>query len=87
MYEQCHSGGFNGPTIANSKAKYTTVASACVEANNSIGGAAFDPFARDWISAMAGHTPSGGALASNPDVNNDGSARSFQLRRLGARSL
>jgi hypothetical protein len=72
MYEQCHSGGFNAPTIANSKAKYTTVSSACLEANNSIGGASFDPFARDWISAMAGHTPTGGALASNPDVNNNG---------------
>ena len=78
MYEQCHSGGFNWPTIANSKAKYTTVASACVEANNSIGGAAFDPFARDWISAMAGHTPSGSALASNPDVNNDGSVSAHE---------
>jgi hypothetical protein len=72
MYEQCHSGGFNGPTIANSKATYTTVSSACTEPNNSIGGATFDPFARDWISAMAEHTPSGGALAFDPDVNNNG---------------
>jgi Peptidase C13 family len=72
MYEQCHSGGFNGPTIANSKATYTTVSAACLEANNSIGGAQFDPFARDWIAAMAGHTPSGGVLAFNPDVNGNG---------------
>jgi hypothetical protein len=72
MYEQCHSGGFNGPTLANSKATHTTVSSACLEANNSIGGATFDPFARDWIAAMAGHTTSGAALAFNPDVNNNG---------------
>ena len=72
MYEQCHSGGFNAPTIANSKATYTTVASACLEANNSIGGATFDPFARDWIAAMAGHIPSGGALAFDPDVSHNG---------------
>jgi len=72
MYEQCHSGGFNAPTIANSKATYTTVASACLEANNSIGGATFDPFARDWIAAMAGHTPTGTALAFNPDTNHNG---------------
>jgi hypothetical protein len=72
MYEQCHAGGFNAPTIANSKAKYTTVSSACLEPNNSIGGATFDPFARDWISAMSGATPSGGALAFNPDTSNNG---------------
>jgi hypothetical protein len=72
MYEQCHSGGFNAPTIANSKATYTTVSSACIEANNSNGGPSFDPFARDWIAGMAGHTPTGGALAFNPDTNGNG---------------
>jgi Peptidase C13 family len=72
MMEQCHSGGFNGPVTANSKATYTSIASACIEPNNSIGGAQFDPFARDWIAAMAGHTPYGGALASNPDANSNG---------------
>src|SRR5262245_19497538 len=72
MYEQCHSGGFNAPTVANSKAKYTTVASACLEANNSIGGADFDPFARDWIAGMANHMPNGAALAFDPDTNHDG---------------
>jgi hypothetical protein len=72
MYEQCHSGGFNAVTVANSKATYTTVSSACLESNNSIGGASFDPFARDWISAMMGTTPSGGALAFNPDSNGNG---------------
>jgi hypothetical protein len=72
MMEQCHSGGFNAPVIANSKATYTSIASACIEPNNSIGGPHFDPFARDWIAAMAGHTPYGGALAANPDVNSNG---------------
>jgi hypothetical protein len=72
MMEQCHSGGFNAPILAKSTASLTTVASACVEPNNSIGGANFDPFARDWIAAMAGHTPSGGALASNPDTDGNG---------------
>jgi hypothetical protein len=73
MMEQCHSGGFNAPILAQSPATYTSVSSACLEANNSIGGADFDPFARDWIAAMAGHTPYGGALASNPDT--DGTAK------------
>lgn len=72
MMEQCHAGGFNAPILAQSKATYTTVSSACLEPNNSIGGPEYDPFARDWISAMAGHTPTGGALAFNPDANNNG---------------
>ena len=72
MMEQCHSGGFNAPVISNSTATYRSISSACLEDRNSIGGAEFDPFARDWIAAMAGHTPTGGALASNPDVDGDG---------------
>jgi hypothetical protein len=72
MYEPCRSGGFSVSTIANSKATYTSVSSSCLEPNNSIGGPTFDPFARDWISAMAEHIPSGGALAFNPDLNNNG---------------
>ena len=72
MMEQCHAGGFNAPILAKSTAAYTSVSSACLEANNSIGGAQFDPFARDWIAAMAGHTPYGGALASNPDTDGSG---------------
>src|SRR5204863_8256808 len=62
----------NAPILAQSKAVNTSVSSACVELNNSIGGASFDPFARDWIAAMAGHTPYGGALASNPDTDGSG---------------
>jgi hypothetical protein len=72
MMEQCHSGGFNAPVLANSPATYTSVSSACEELKNSIGGAHFDPFARDWIAAMAGNTPYGGALASNPDSDGTG---------------
>lgn len=72
MMEQCHSGGFNNPIMANSPAVRTTVASACIESNNSIGSTYFDPFARDWISAMTGNTPFGGTLAFNPDSNGNG---------------
>ncbi len=72
MMEQCHSGGFNAPILAKSTATYTSVSSACEELMSSIGGADFDPFARDWISAMDGNTPYGGALASNPDTDGSG---------------
>jgi len=72
MMEQCHSGGFNAPILNHSTANLTSVSSACEELKNSIGGANFDPFARDWISAMAGNTASGGALASNPDTDGSG---------------
>lgn len=72
MMEQCHSGGFNSKVIAKSTAAHTSIASACEEDRNSIGGADFDPFARDWIAAMSGATPYGNALASNPDTSGDG---------------
>jgi hypothetical protein len=72
MMEQCHSGGFNAPIMAHSTATLTSVSSACEELRSSIGGADFDPFARDWIAAMTGNTPYGGALASNPDIDGSG---------------
>jgi hypothetical protein len=72
MMEQCHSGGFNSSVISKSTADYTSIASACVELNNSNGGAHFDPFARDWIAAMTGNDPYGNALAHDPDTNNNG---------------
>ena len=72
MMEQCHSGGFNAPILAHSPAALTSVSSACEELKNSIGGAQFDPFARDWIAAMTGNTPYGGALGSNPDTDGSG---------------
>jgi hypothetical protein len=72
MMEQCHSGGFNAPILAHSTATLTSVSSACEELRSSIGGADFDPFARDWIAAMTGNMPYGGALASNPDTDGSG---------------
>ncbi len=74
MMEQCHAGGFNGPILAKSPADATSVASAATEPNNSYVSADlnWDPFARDWIAAQAGHDPFGGALASNPDSNGNG---------------
>ena len=78
MMEQCHSGGFNAPILAHSSATLTTVSSACEELRSSIGGADFDPFARDWIAAMTGNTPYGGALASNPDMDGSGKVSALE---------
>jgi hypothetical protein len=74
MFEPCHAGGFNGPVLAHSTAEATSVASAAIEPNNSYVSADgnWDPFARDWIAAQAGHNPFGGALVFNPDVDHDG---------------
>jgi len=72
MMEQCHSGGFNDGVIESSTAERTTFAGACTEGKNSIGGADFDPFARDWIAAFAGADPYGTALASDPDYDSSG---------------
>lgn len=51
MMEQCHSGGFQKAVLTNSKAKCTSFAAACQYDKNSAGGANFDPFAYDWITA------------------------------------
>jgi hypothetical protein len=74
MLEQCHSGGFNASILANSPADATSVASAATEFNNSFVTADlnWDPFARDWIAAQAGHDPFGGALDHDADTNGDG---------------
>jgi len=72
MMEQCHSGGFNDGVIEGSTAARTTFAGACTEGKNSIGGADFDPFARDWIAAFAGADPYGSALVSDPDYDSSG---------------
>lgn len=71
MMEQCHSGGFNAPIIAKSTANETSVASACREDKSSIGGPEFDPFARDWISAVNGTDPYGNALTFDPNIIGD----------------
>lgn len=72
MMEQCHSGGFNDVVIEASTAARTTFAAACTEGKNSIGGADFDPFARDWISSLAGADPYSAALVSDPDYDSSG---------------
>ncbi len=72
MMEQCHSGGFNDVVIESSTAERTTFTAACTEGKNSIGGPDFDPFACDWISALAGSDPYGSALISDPDYDSSG---------------
>jgi hypothetical protein len=74
MMEQCFAGGFNAPILAKSTADATSVASAVTEFESSWGTSDghWDYFARDWISAQAGHDPYGAALASNPDTDVDG---------------
>jgi len=74
MMEQCHAGGFNTPVINKSPAAATSVASAATEPNNSYVSADgnWDPFARDWIAAQAGHDAFGGALAHNADTSGNG---------------
>jgi hypothetical protein len=74
MLEQCHAGGFNASILAKSTADATSVASAATEFENSVISidGNWDPFARDWIAAQAGHNPFGAALAFNADTNADG---------------
>jgi hypothetical protein len=72
MMEQCFAGGFNQRIIDNSPASRTSVASAAIATQTSIGGPSFDPFARDWIAAMHKANPDGSALSSNPDTSGDG---------------
>ena len=72
MMEQCYAGGFNQRIIDNSPASRTSVASAAIATQTSIGGPSFDPFARDWIAAMHKANPDGSALSSNPDTSGDG---------------
>ena len=72
MMEQCYAGGFNQRIIDHSPANHTSVASAAIATQTSIGGPSFDPFARDWIAAMHKADPDGSALGSNPDTSGDG---------------
>jgi hypothetical protein len=74
MLEPCHAGGFNAPIIAQSAANATSVASAALEPYNSYVSADgnWDPFARDWVAAQAGHDAFGAALAFDPDTDHDG---------------
>lgn len=72
MMEQSHSGGFHDAVIESSTANRTTFAAACTEGKSSIGGADFNPFTHDWISAIAGVDSHGGALVSDPDYDSSG---------------
>lgn len=63
MMKQCRSGGFINPFINNTPAVWTHVITAVAAANYSIGGVNFDPFAEDWIAALAGQYPKGNAPA------------------------
>ena len=74
MFEPCNCGGFNAPVLAASPAAATSIASAVNQYTESIGSSDgnWDCFARDWISAQAGHDPYGASLAFNPDANHDG---------------
>jgi hypothetical protein len=74
MLEQCNSGGFNASILAKSTAAATSVASAAIESQSSwvTADGNWDPFARDWIAAQAGHDPFGGSLSFNPDGDGDG---------------
>ena len=68
MMEQCHSGGFKDAVINNSTAINTSFAAACTFDTSSMGGADFDPFARDWIAGVTGHNPNGAALSRSVPV-------------------
>ena len=74
MMEQCCSGGFDTQVIAKSSAGATSIAAAATETQLSWASpdGHWDSFARDWISAQAGHDPYGAALVSNPDTDGDG---------------
>ena len=63
MMEQCYSGGFIQSIIDASPAKCTSVATAADANHTSAGGPDYDPFALDWIEAVAGTTPDGTALS------------------------
>ncbi len=63
MMEQCHSGGFQDATLNNSTATNTSFSAACTYDSNSMGGADYDPYARDWIAGVTGHNPNGAALS------------------------
>ena len=74
MMEQCHSGGFQNDVINSAHATEVSFAAACTATSNSMGGADFDPFAKDWIAAVTGSNPDGSGLAQpvpNPASAND----------------
>ncbi|HMG46847.1 MAG TPA: hypothetical protein VK614_05250 [Allosphingosinicella sp.] len=69
MMEQCHSGGFENATIANSTAVSTSFAAACTFNTNSMGGWDFDPFAHDWIQAIKPNPTSAAAAFTSANAS------------------
>lgn len=72
MMSQCHSGGFNQPILASSKADNTSVAASVIEPEVSSITYDFNIFGREWTSAQHGLDPYGHGLAFNPDMDGDG---------------
>ena len=68
MMEQCFSGGFQASVLNSSTARSTSFNAAADANHSSMGGADFDPYARDWIAAMANHDPGGGALSKTVSI-------------------
>lgn len=62
MMEQCYSGGFINSILESSLAENVSVATACSVDQESQGGDPFDPFAENWIAALAGHYSNGTPL-------------------------
>lgn len=79
MMEQCYSGAFAQPTIDNSPAKQTVFTSPVTGLQSSCGGPDYDPFAENWISALASHTPSGNAVSANGNSLKDAFDYASQL--------
>jgi hypothetical protein len=63
MMEQCYAGGFKKTVLNNSPASSTSFASSCTNANSSMGGPNFNPFAQAWIAAVTGNNPDGSPLS------------------------
>lgn len=72
MMSQCHSGGFNSPILATSKADAMSIAASVIESESSSVCYDWNYFARDWTSAQAGHGPYNDPLAHSADPDGDG---------------
>lgn len=70
--EQCYSGAFSQPTLANSKACQTSFASAVPADKVSAGATHFDPWAQVWFESVNGATVYGAGLAHDSDANSNG---------------
>ena len=85
MMEQCFSGGFMDTTLRRSTAKRTHFAAACRANRSSMGGANFDPYALQWITAMTGKGPDGSGLLSRVDNNCDNRVSAIEAHEYAVR--